>query len=114
MRSTHSDESVRQMMDEATTCLHCGVRLRYLDKQKRRNRGYCSLRCYYDRPPKLAYLCLKHDGEPREVLLRLLNEHQSTDVVAALAGANRQALHNWMRRYHIYREVRYFALGVTG
>lgn len=105
--STHSDEFVRQMMNETTTCLHCGVRLKYLDKQKRRNRGYCSLRCYYDRPPKLAYLCKEFGGDPQDVLLRLLNEHQSTDVVGHLAGASRQAVHNWMRRHHIRRVIRY-------
>lgn len=103
----HYGPEVRRLMDEAKHCLNCGARLGYLDKNKRRNRGYCSLECYYAKPPKLAYAERVYGKAGKQLLLELLNRHKNVNAVAELLGVRKQALYGWMRRYQIRRVVRW-------
>lgn len=98
---------IRMMLDEARRCLNCGALLKYLDKNKRRNRGYCSLQCYYAKPPKLAYAERIYGKPARELLVELLNKHNNVVAVAGLLGVRKQALYAWMKRYGIRRLVRW-------
>lgn len=108
-RSKNTDAEVRDMLNATTVCLNCGIELATLRPLTRRqNIGYCSERCHNQLPPKMAYLCRVHGKEPVDLLLDLLNRHQNATIVAELCGAARRTLYDWMRKYGIERESRYF------
>ncbi len=106
--TAHYDEYIIDMMDSTEHCLNCGVKLKYLlNKEKRRNRGYCSLDCYYKYPPKLAYACQEYGMKPRELLIHLLNQHTAT-ATAGLIGVGKPQLYEYIRKYHIRKKVTYY------
>lgn len=110
--TAHYGPEIVRMMDETENCLCCGVRLKYLlNKGKARNRGYCSLKCYYQYPPKLAYACMEYGKDPQELLCVLLNRH-TVQAAADLMGVGRQQLYEYMRKYGIQKKVVYTWKGV--
>lgn len=101
----HYDDDLVAFMSAATRCLNCGARLNYSDnKDKRRNRGYCSLRCYYEKPPKLAYAEAQWGMPARELLLELLNRNTVT-ATAGLLGVGKPNLYNYIRKFGIRKKV---------
>jgi transposase-like protein len=109
--SNHPDPEVRQMMDEATYCLYCGVKLSEAkQKEKRRNRGYCCLSHYYALPPKLAYVAFAYEMKPEKVIVSLLNKTNNLTVTASLLGVNKQALYSWIEKLGIKRVTRWEAI----
>jgi len=102
---------IRQMMAETETCLCCGLRLKYHQrKDGRRNRGYCSLGCYYRKPPKMAY-AERVWGKPiRELLCDLLNR-QTVEATAHMLGVEKWTLIQWTKKLGIRRVVRWEVSG---
>lgn len=100
----HFDNELVSFMDSAQSCLNCGVRLDYLNKDKRRNRGYCSLRCYYEKPPKLAYAEVQWGKPARELLLELLNRN-TVEAAAGLLGVGKPNLYGYIRKFGIRKKV---------
>lgn len=104
----HYGPEIKQMMDEAEYCLNCGAKLKYLpEKQKRRNRGYCSLECYFAKPPKVAYLERVYGKPVREVILDLLNRLDNVTAVAELCGMGKSNFYRLLRKYNIRRVVKW-------
>lgn len=101
----HFDEGVINMMNETEVCLNCGTPLKYLDKEKRRNRGYCCLDCYYKKPPKFAYV--EHEvGIPvLDYILQELERCDNITKVADLVGVQRQTLSKFLEKHHVVRRV---------
>ena len=95
------------MLDETEHCLNCGVKLKWTDKNKRRNRGYCSLECYYAKPPKVAWLEREYGKPAREVILELLNKLDNVSAVAQLCGMGRSNFYAVLRRFNIRRVVKW-------
>lgn len=104
---TYHEPHIIKMLDETKVCLCCGKILKYLpDKDKRRNRGYCSLACYYKLLPKLAYACKEYGMKPRELIIYLLNRHTAT-ATAGLLGVGKPQLYEYIKKYHIRKKVIY-------
>lgn len=98
---------VRAMLDETTDCLCCGKPLRYLRKNGRRNRGYCSMACYRQKPPRMAY-AERELGEPiREAIVGRLNRGQTTEAVAGQMGIRKDDLIRWLKFMGVRRVVRW-------
>ncbi len=105
--TAHYDEHIVRMMDETETCLNCGVILRYIHrKEGRRNRGYCRLQCYYDKPPKLAYAEKEWGMPAKELLIELLNKY-TVQAAANLMGVEKPQIYNYMKKYNVRRHVVY-------
>ena len=103
----HYDDEIIAMMDRAKNCLCCNTPLKYLPhKEKRRNRGYCSLKCYYDKPPKLAYAEKQWGMPAREMLVHLLNRHP-VYVVAEMIGVGKPQLYKYIEKFGLQRRVRW-------
>lgn len=107
-QAQYSPEIVR-MMDETNICLCCGQQLKYLDKEKRRNRGYCSLKCFYDKPARYAYIEKLYSMSVKEFIIKELNRTDSVEVVANLIGVNKQSLYKYIQKHMIRRTVRWKA-----
>jgi transposase-like protein len=108
---SHYGPEVKQMMDEATHCLYCGVKLsEAMQKDARRNRGYYCLKHYYTYPPKLAYVALAYKMKPEKVIVSLLNKTNNVTVTAHMLGVEKPALYDWMRKLGIKRVVRWEAI----
>lgn len=103
----HYGPEIRAMMDAADRCLNCGKLLKYTDKNKRRNRGYCSLACYFAKPPKLAYLELEYKKPAREVILELLNRLDNVAAVAELVGMGKPNFYKTLRKLGVRRVVKW-------
>lgn len=102
----HFGDEVVEMMNDTQVCLNCGVPLKYLDnKEKRRNRGYCCLDCYYKKPPKFAYV--EHElGIPViDFILQELDRCDNITKVADLVGVQRQTLSKFLEKHHVVRKV---------
>lgn len=99
---------VREMMDNATHCLTCGKKLDSLQrKEARRNRGYCSMRCYVELPPKLSYAVRMSGKKPEHLISDTLNRTQNVTTAAELLGITKVNLYAWMRKFRIRRVVRW-------
>jgi len=104
----HYPPEVREMMDSATHCLHCGAPLKENENyQARRNRGYCKYSHYIATPPLLAYAAREHGGKPVDVILQLLRKTNSISLTADLMGVHKQTLAEWMRKLKIKRVVKW-------
>ena len=103
----HYGPEIRAMMDSAERCLNCGKPLRYTDKNKRRNRGYCSLACYFAKPPKLAYLEQEYGKPARDVILELLNSRDNATIVAELVGMGKANFFKTLKKLGIKRIVKW-------
>lgn len=99
---TYGPEIV-EMMNATDNCLCCGVKLRYLDKEKRRNRGYCSLSCFYNLPPKYAYIEKVYGVPAIDFILKELNRTDNVDVVAGMIGVYKQSLYKFIKQHRIRR-----------
>lgn len=107
-KPSQADSSeITQMMDKATHCLCCGKLLRYLDKQKRRNRGYCSLACYYQKTPKMVYAEKKWGKPIRQIITELLNQTDNVNATAHLLGVEKPQFYSWLKKLNIQRKVMY-------
>lgn len=105
LHTAHYNEHIIRMMDEATHCLNCDASLKHqLNKEKRRNRGYCKLQCYVLKPPKLAYAEKQWNKPARELLIELLNKH-TVQAVAELLGVGKPQLYEYIRKYNIRKTV---------
>lgn len=102
--TAHYDENIINMMDEATHCLNCGADLKYQPKEKRRNRGYCGMRCLILKPPKLAYAEKQWGKSAKELLIGLLNNH-TAQAVAELIGVGKPQLYKYIRKFNIRKTV---------
>ncbi len=99
---------VREMMDETDRCLCCGANLKYhRKKQKRRNNGYCCLDCYYQKPPKMAYIEHECARDARGVILDFLNHNDNVKKTAELLGVRKQTLYRWLDKLNIERIVKW-------
>ena len=96
---------IKAMLDETKVCLTCGTKLKYLDKNKRRNRGYCSLVCYFAKPPHMAYAERVYGKPIRQVILDLLNKNNNITATAQLLGVRKGTMFAWIRRLGIRRKV---------
>lgn len=105
--NAHYGPEIRKMLDEAEYCLNCGIKLKYLDKNKSRNRGYCSLQCYYAKPPKVALLEKEYGKPAREVILELLNRLDNVTAVAQLCGMGKSNFYSVLKKYNIRRVVKW-------
>lgn len=103
----HYGPEIRAMMDSADCCLNCGKQLKYTDKNKRRNRGYCSWDCYLAKPPKLAFLEKEYGRPAKEALLELLNRMDNVAAVAELAGMGKANFYKTLRKLGIRRVVKW-------
>lgn len=107
----HYGPEVKQMMDDATHCLYCGVKLSQAkQRDARRNRGYCCLQHYYIYPPKLAYVAKAYGMSPAEAIVNLLNKTNNVTATAHRLGVDKPALYSWMRKLGIRRVVRWEAI----
>ena len=105
--TSHYDEHIIRMMYESENCLCCGIKLRYLlNKNKTRNRGYCSLECYYKLPPKLAYASREYGMEPKALIVKLLNGH-TAEATAGLLGVGRSQLYGYIEKFGIKKKIIY-------
>jgi hypothetical protein len=95
------------MMNETTHCLCCRVKLRYLDKEKARNRGYCSLRCFYTLPPRYAYIERIYGIKAIDFVKKELNRTDNVETVAGLIGVYKQSLYEFIKKHRIHRVVRW-------
>lgn len=99
-------DEVNAMIDNADRCLNCGAKLRYsLYRPARQNRAYCSLSCYQQKPPLLAWLERKHDKPGKELLLETLNQKGSLDATAIELGITRRTLDNYVKKYKIKSRI---------
>lgn len=106
-QSKAREAEISRMMAETETCLCCGKRLKYLEqKDARRNRGYCSQRCYYTKPPKMAYAERVWGRPIAELICDLLNNH-TVEATAHLLGVEKWTLHQWIKKLGIRRVVRW-------
>lgn len=105
--TAHYGKNIIELMNKTTHCLNCGKKLRYLDKEKRRNRGYCSLSCYYAKPVKAAYIEQEYGKPLQEVVVELLNKNDNVTLTAQLLGLNKERLYNYLRKYNIRRRVQW-------
>ncbi|EHQ88255.1 helix-turn-helix domain-containing protein [Desulfosporosinus youngiae] len=97
---------VQQMMAETTRCLNCGKILSLLQrKDGRRNRGYCTLECYFAKPPKLAYAEKEYGAAAKEVILKMLNDGASVVATAERLGISKPRFYDWMRKMNIKKKV---------
>lgn len=104
--STTHEKEIRQMLDTTTVCLNCGSKLNYLsDKESRRNRGYCSRKCFLSKPPKIAYMEQSSKKPVREILTETLNKTQNVSVAAELIGIGRCQLYQWLEKLDIKRKI---------
>lgn len=100
-----------EMLNETTECLNCGMSLKYhKNKEKRRNRGYCSTWCYLSKPPKMAWLEKEYGQSIETIILEVLNACGSGQVAADRLGVTRQTLYRWIKRLHL-RQVTYWRVG---
>lgn len=105
--TAHYNDEILAMMDNADNCLCCGIKLKYTDKEKRRNRGYCSLDCYYKYPPKMAYIAYKYKRPVRNVIVDMLNRGRTMNAVAGLLGIGKPQLYEYMEKLNIKKIVKY-------
>jgi|GEM_PF-3519305 Transcriptional regulator containing PAS, AAA-type ATPase, and DNA-binding domains len=97
---------VQMMMAEATHCLNCGKKLNYLQrKEGRRNRGFCTLSCYYLKPPKMAYVEKEYGKPVKGVILKMLNDGASIIAVAERLGISKPQFYEWMKKLGIKKKV---------
>jgi hypothetical protein len=102
--TAHYDENIIRMMDEATHCLNCGADLKYQPKNKRRNRGYCDMRCLVLKPPKLAYAERQWKKPAKDLIIELLNNHTS-QATAELLGVGKPQLYKYIQKFSIRKTV---------
>ena len=103
--ATTYEPEIVEIMNSTEYCLCCGKKLRYLDKEKRRNRGYCSLACFYMLPPRYAFI-EHHYGIPAvNFIIRELTRTDSVEVVAGMIGVYKQSLYQFIKRHRIRRTV---------
>ncbi|BCJ86474.1 hypothetical protein [Effusibacillus dendaii] len=93
------------MLRETKNCLNCGNRIprghRFKIKQ-----GYCSARCYYEKPPKMAYLEYRFGLPIRDILVETLNSSEaSMEIKAQLLGIPKRRLYYWIEKLNIRRAV---------
>lgn len=97
---------VQQMMNSATQCLNCGTELRYLQrKEGRRNRGYCSLSCFYSKSPKMAYVEKEYSKPIREVFLEMLNAGTTVEAMVDRLGIGKPQYYKWLGKMNIEKRV---------
>lgn len=101
LETAHYDYGIVEMIDNTDSCLCCSTKLKYLDKNKRRNKGYCSLKCYYNKPPKMAYIEYEYNNSARQVIIDMLNSGKSKNCIAGLLGIGRQLLYQYMVKLEI-------------
>lgn len=71
----------------------------------KRDRKYCSYKCYQAMTPKMVEI-QKELGKPiREVILENLNSNNNITATAELLGINRQQLYSWMDKLGIQKVV---------
>ena len=99
------DPEIVKMMDSTENCLCCRKKLKYLDKEKRRNRGYCSLACFYTLPPRYAYIEKVYGIPSVDFIIQELNRADSVDVVAGMIGVYKQSLYQFIKRHRVRRTV---------
>ena len=105
----YADEII-QMMDETKVCLNCSVKLNYLqNKEKRRNRGYCSLSCFVQLPPRYAYIEKCYSMPATEFIIRELTRTDNVDIVAQMIGVYKQSLYRFIKTHRIKRQVKWSA-----
>lgn len=104
----HFGDEVVHMMDNTEVCLNCGIPLKYHpNKEKRRNRGYCCLDCYYTKPPKFAYVEYVIGVPVLDYILQELDRCDNITKVAELLGVTRQTLTKFLTKHHIIRTVQW-------
>lgn len=104
--STTHEKEIRRMLETTTVCLNCGKKLNYLpDKESRRNRGYCSRKCFLSKPPKIAYVEQSSQKSVREILTETLNKTQNVSVSAELVGVSRKQMYEWLEKLDIKRKI---------
>jgi len=101
--TTSYSPEIAEMLNETDICLCCGKKLKYLDKEKRRNRGYCSLKCFYELPPRYAYIEKVYNMTAVDVITQELSRTDSVNVVAGLIGVNKQSLYAFIEKHRIKR-----------
>lgn len=104
----HYGDEVVTMMNNTEVCLNCGKPLKYHpNKEKRRNRGYCCLDCYYTKPPKFAYVEYVIGVPVLDYILQELDRCDNITKVADLLGVTRQTLTKFLTKHHIIRTVQW-------
>lgn len=105
LEQRHLDDEVVEMMNNTEVCLNCGKPLKYLDKEKRRNRGYCCLDCYYNKPPQFAFVEQVTGQKVEDYILQNLNSCDNVTRVAELVGVTKQTLHRYIKKHNLQRNV---------
>lgn len=101
-----ADEHIRQMLEQTQTCLNCGKKLRFLpDKDARRNKGYCSKFCLFEKPPKMAYIEKAYGKPVKEVIIEILNSGATITATAERLGVGRVRLWEWLDKLKIKKKV---------
>ena len=102
----HYPPEVQHMMAEATNCLNCGAALGYNQrKEGRRNRGFCSLFCFYAKPPKMAYAEKEYQLPIKDVIMKMLNNGATVTATADRLGIGKPQFYKWMDKLNIKKKV---------
>ncbi len=96
---------IKEVMAATKNCLNCGIRLPR-GRGYKRNTGYCSLRCYYEKPPKMMWAELVYKKPIRDLMVEMLNK-SSDEAVAGMLDITKQTLYRWMKNHSIKRVIRY-------
>lgn len=97
---------IAEMMRETKHCLACGKRLKRGHGFKVKQ-GYCTAHCYYEKPPKMAWVERVYNKPARVAIVDVLNGTSSVDTACDLLGISKYTIYQWMQKLDIKRTVRY-------
>jgi ribosomal protein L37E len=97
---------IQKMMRDTRHCLNCN---RSLPREHgfKIKQGYCSAACYYEKPPKMAWLEWQYGMPIRDIVVQTLNRSSTMNIVAELLGISKYTLYQWIEKLHIRQGTRW-------
>lgn len=93
-----------QMLTDTRVCLNCGKRLPRGHEFKRKT-GYCNQFCYFEKPPKMAFLEHQYGKSAKDVIIETLNRTNNVTLSAELLGVSKFTIFQWIKKLNIKRHV---------